>query len=70
MSVSARLHEIARCRVDDRAEAEAIATTARACGCDVEVRGYPGGFLVIVESLEQSIALGERLQLVGRRAAA
>ena len=37
---------------------------------DVEVRGYPGGFLVIVESLEQSIALGERLQLVGRQAAA
>ncbi len=68
--MTARLVEVARCRVDTRAAADAIATTARECGCDVEVRGYPGGFLVIVESLEQSIALGERLQLVGRRAAA
>jgi hypothetical protein len=51
--MSARLHEIARCRVDDRAAADAIATTVREIGgMDVEVRPIgEAGFLVIVEGL-------------------
>lgn len=59
-----RLHELARCRVDTRAAADAIATTARALAptIDVEVReAGPGSWLVIVEALHAAPAIGETL---------
>jgi hypothetical protein len=45
------MRELARCRCDTRAAADAIATSARSLGCDVEVRAAGSlGWIVIVES--------------------
>jgi hypothetical protein len=69
--VSARLVEIARLRTATFAAADAVRVTARALGCDVEVRGAGAqGWLVIVERLEDGRALGEYLELVARGRAA
>lgn len=69
--MTSRLVELARLRVPCRASAEAIRTTARAIGCDVEVRAIGAcGFLVVVEGLHApSPMLAEGLELLARGAA-
>ena len=65
-----KLVEIARLRTPCFASADAVRVTARALGCDVEVREAGGTWLVIVEALEANRATGEHLALVARARAA